>query len=165
MPLEHGCHRDIIRKCWPARRENIPVQNLEGVRWSIVRKLDEIAMCDTSITIAWDQFAFPQVDQECWREEALCYRPGKTLDVRTCMPGFRLMLQDDKGQYPHSGHALIFEGSMLVYDPQQDIAQWVPICGTSATLTMPELRVAYDLNNTHGTIAFQRVRAGEPTTP
>ena len=126
---------------------NIPVQNLEGVRKSIVRKLDEIAMCDTSIMISWDQFAFPQADQECWREEALCYRPGKTLDVRTRMPGFRLMLQNDKGQYPHSGHALIFEGSMLVYDPQWDITQWVPIRGTSATLTMPELHAAYDLNN------------------
>ena len=123
------------------------MQNLEGVRQSIVRKLDEITTHDTSIVIAWDQFAFPQVDQECWREEALSYSPGKMLDIGTRMPGFRLMLQDDKGQYPHSGCALIFEGSMLVYDPQRDIAQWVPICGTSATLTMPELHVAYDLNN------------------
>ena len=66
----------------------------------------------------WDQFVFPQTDQEYWREEALCYCPGKTLDVGTCMPGFRLILQDDKGEYPHSGRTLIFEGSMLVYDPQ-----------------------------------------------
>ena len=123
------------------------MQNLEGVRQSIVRKLDEIAMHGTSIMIMWDQFAFPQVDQECWREEALCYHPGKMLDIRTHMLGFRLMLQDDKGQYPHSSRILIFEGSMLVYDPQRDITQWVPICGTSATLTMPELRVVYDLNN------------------
>ena len=34
------------------------------------------------------------------------------------MPGFKLMLQDDKGEYPYSGRTLIFEGSMLVYDPQ-----------------------------------------------
>ena len=57
------------------------------------------------------------------------------------------MLQDDKGQYPHSGCTLIFEGSMLIYDPQQDIAQWVPKWVTSATLTMPELCTANDLNN------------------
>ena len=87
------------------------------------------------------------MDQEYWREEALCYHPGKMLDVRTRMPGFRLMLQDDKGQYPHSGHAPIFEGYMLVYDPQRDIAQWVPIRGMSATLTMVELHTANDLNN------------------
>ena len=87
------------------------------------------------------------MDQEYWREEALYYCPGKMLDIRMCMPGFRLMLQDDKGQYPHSSHALIFEGSMLVYDPQWDIAQWVPIWGTSATLTTSELCTANDLNN------------------
>ena len=135
-----------IRKCWPAWRKNIPVQDLRGVRQGIVRKLDEIATHDTS-KIAWDQFAFPLTDQEGWGEEVLCYRPGKTLDVRTHMPGFRLMLQDDSEQYPHAGHTLIFEGSMLVYDPQWDIAHWVPIRGTSATLTMPELHAAYDLNN------------------
>ena len=69
------------------------------------------------------------------------------LDVRACMMGFRLMLQDDKGQYANLGCALIFEGSMLVYDPQCNIAQWVPVWGTSAALTMMELRGANDLNN------------------
>ena len=122
------------------------MQNLEGIRRDIVYKLDEVATRCTS-PIAWDPFAFPLTDDTCWREEALCYRPGKTLDVGARMPGFKLMLQDDKGEYPYSGRALIFEGSMLVYDPQRDIAQWVPVRGTSSTLTMPELRVANDINN------------------
>ena len=94
---------NIIRQCWPARHEDTLVQNLEGMRQGIVHKLDEVAMQCTS-NVAWDQFAFLQMDQEYWREEALCYHPGKTLDVGTRMPGFRLMLQDDKGQYPHSGY-------------------------------------------------------------
>ena len=126
---------NIIQQCWPARHEDTLVWNLEGMRQGIVSKLDEAAMWCTSNTV-WDQFAFPQMDQGYWREEALCYHPGKMLNVGTCMPGFRLMLQDDKGQNPHSGTTLIFEGSMLVYDPQRDIVQWVPIWGTSATLTM-----------------------------
>ena len=58
------------------------------------------------------------MDDTCWREEALCYHLGKTLDVGARMPGFKLTLQDDKGEYPYLGHTLIFEGSMLVYDPQ-----------------------------------------------
>ena len=137
---------NIIRQCWPARCESRPVQNLEGIRQSIINKLDKTATRVTS-TIMWDKFAFPQMDEEYWREEALCYCPGKMLDVGTCMPGFRLMLQEDRGQYPYSGCTLIFEGSMLVYDPQWDITQWVPIQGTSATLTMSELCTANDLNN------------------
>ena len=95
----------------------------------------------------WDKFAFPQIDQEFWREEALCYRPGKMLDVRAHMTGFRLMLQDDKGEYTNSGHAIIFEGSMLVHDPQCDIVQWVPVRGASAALMITELCVANDLSN------------------
>ena len=108
---------EIIHQCWPARRTETPMQNLDGIRWDIVYKLDEVATRCTS-PIAWDPFAFPLMDDMCWREEALCYRPGKTLDVRARMPGFKLMLQDDKGEYPYSGRTLIFEGSMLVYDPQ-----------------------------------------------
>ena len=110
VPLER------IRQCWPVRRTEIPMQSLEGIRQDIVRKLDEVATRCPS-PIAWDPFAFPLTDDTCWREEALCYRPGKTLDVGARMPGFKIMLQDDKGEYPHSGHDLIFEGSMLVYDP------------------------------------------------
>ena len=111
VPLER------IHQCWPAQRAETPMQNLDGIRRDIVRKLDKVATQCTS-PIAWDPFAFPLTDDTCWREEALCYHPGKTLDVGAHMPGFKLMLQDDKGEYPYSGHALIFEGSMLVYDPQ-----------------------------------------------
>ena len=135
---------NIIRQCWPVQRDNTSVQNLEGIRQGIVRKSDEVATrCMSSI--AWDKFAFLQTDQEFWKEEALCYHPRKMLNVRARMTGFRLMLQDDKGQYSNSGHALIFEGSMLVYDPQCNIVQWVPVRGASATPTMLELRVANDL--------------------
>ena len=150
---------DIIHQCWPAQCDEMPVQNLDGIRWNIILKLDEIATRCAS-PIPWDQFAFPQTDEECWREEALCYHP----DVRTCMPGFRLMLQDDKGEYPHSGRALIFEGSMLVYDPQRDIAQWVPIRGTSATLTMSELCAANDLNNMVP-LPHSKLPLARPTSP
>ena len=132
---------NIIWQCWPVQHENMLVQNLEGIRQGIVHKLDEAVMrCMSSI--AWDKFAFPQTDQEFWREEALCYHPRKMLNIGVCMTGFRLMLQDNKGQYPNSGCALIFEGSMLVYDPQRDIAQWVPVQAMSATLTMMELHMA-----------------------
>ena len=109
-----GRNPSVLACTW---RDEMPVQNLDGIRRDIIFKLDEVAMQCTS-PIAWDQFAFPQMDQECWREEALCYHPGKTLDVGMHMLGFRLMLQDDKGEYPHSGRTLIFKGSMLVYDPQ-----------------------------------------------
>ena len=75
------------------------------------------------------------------------------------MPGFKIMLQDDNGEYPHMGRALIFEGSMLVYDPQRDLAQWVPVRGMSGTLTMPELRACLRFEQ-YGTLASKRVTGG-----
>ena len=70
------------------------------------------------------------------------------------------MIQDDKGQYANSGHALIFEGSILVYDPQCDTAQWVPVQGMSAALMMTELRMSNDLGNmvpsTHSKVELVR---------
>ena len=69
----------------------------------------------------------------------LCYHPRKMLNVGMRMTGFRLMLEDDKGEYTNAGHTIIFEGSMLVYDPQRDMTQWLPVWGVSAALTMTEL--------------------------
>ena len=57
------------------------------------------------------------------------------------------MLQNDGGHYSRMAHTLKFEGSMFMYDPQRNIAQWVPVRGVSASLTMVELRSANDLNN------------------
>ena len=76
------------------------------------------------------------MDQKYWCEEVLCHYPGKVLDVSTCMLGFRVMLQNDDGQYSSTAHALKFEGSMFMYDPQRDIVLWVPMRGVSASLTI-----------------------------
>ena len=87
------------------------------------------------------------MDQKYWLEEVLCHYPGKVLDVGAHMPGFCLMLQNEDGHYASVAHMLKFKGSMFIYDPQRDIAQWVPVWGVSASLTMVELRSANDLNN------------------
>ena len=51
-----------------------------------------------------------------------------------------MMLQNDDGHYASVAHALKFEGSMFIYGPQRDIAQWVLVQGVSASLTLVELR-------------------------
>ena len=54
-----------------------------------------------------------------------------------------------KGHYGNATHILKYEGHMLIYDPQKDVSQWVPVRGVSASLTSSELRSANDLNNTN----------------
>ena len=88
------------------------------------------------------------MDQKYWREEVLCHHPRKVLDVSAhACQGFRVKLQNDNRCYSSVAHTLKFEGSMFMYDLQRDIAQWVPVRGVLASLTMVEFRSANDLNN------------------
>ena len=135
----------IIRQCWPTPREETPQQNLDGIWEVIVNKVDEVVTRNPS-SMAWDRFAFLPTKEKHWQEEVQLHYPGKTLNVGTCMPGFQLMLQNEEGYYGIATHALKFEGHMIIYDPQRDISQWVPVRGTSATLTMSEIRVANNMN-------------------
>ena len=136
----------IIWQCWPMPCDNTPVQNLEGKRENIVCRLDEVATQCLS-DIAWDKFAFPQTDQEFWCKEVLCYHPGKMLDVRAHKMGFRLMLQDNEGQYTNSAHALKIWSVNVCLLPAAWYHPMGTFVGACASLTMMELCTANDMNN------------------
>ena len=53
---------------------------------------------------------------------------------------------------------------MLVYDPQCDIAQWVPVWGASASLMMTELCMANDLSNMVP-LSYSKVEPVRPPSP
>ena len=116
------------------------------MRETIVRRLDEVVTCCPSITV-WDHFAFPQTEEKHWREEVLSHCLGKVVVVGACMPGIKLTMQNGEGQYGNAACTLKYEGHMLIYNPQKDISQWVPVRGVSALLTSLELRPANNLNN------------------
>ena len=136
----------VVRECWPSLQDNTPQQDLQGVCGTIVRRLDEVATCQLSLT-AWDSFTFPQVEEEHWKEECLSYYPGKVVNIGAHMPGIRLIVQNVEGQYSTSMCALMYEGHMLIYDLGRNSSEWVPMRGVSSSLTLVELRSANDLNN------------------
>ena len=136
----------IIRECWPLSQEETPQQDLNGIREVIVHRLDKVAT-HCWYTMAWDRFTYPQTKEKHWKEEVLLHYPRKVLDVRACMPGFKLMMQNEEGHYGNATNALKFKGHMFIYDPQKDISQWVLVQGVSASLMSSELRSANDLNN------------------
>ena len=53
---------------------------------------------------------------------------------------------------------------MLVYDPQKDVSQWVPVRGMSALLTLSELWLANDLNNMNP-YPYDRSGLAQPHSP
>ena len=59
----------MVRECWPSLQENTPQQDFQGVHGTIVRRLDKVATRQP-LVMAWDSFAFPQVEDEHWKKNA-----------------------------------------------------------------------------------------------
>ena len=79
-----------------------------------------------SITV-WSPFAFPPAEEEHWRQECLLYYLGRVVNVRACMPGIKLGMRKKEGQFGNCACALKFEGHMPIYDPHEDILEWIPM--------------------------------------
>ena len=54
---------------------------------------------------------------------------------------------DEEGTYLCAVWALVFEGSILVYNPTRDEAEWVTACGVTNDLSWAEERSAVALAN------------------
>ena len=54
-------------------------------------------------------------------------------------------MKDKDGQWVNQSHVLIYQGVMLAYDPAMDEVIWMPMYGTSSTLTPVERKSAYEL--------------------
>ena len=127
--------RSIFRK-----RERGPVANTF---------VDELAMQVPSLD-AWDQFvwlpavAMPRAPMEV---EQYSYHHGQAVDLRPIMPVMQFRVTDEAGTYLCAAWALVFEGSILAYNPTRDEAEWVPTCGLANDLTLAEEKSAVALVN------------------
>ena len=63
------------------------------------------------------------------------------------MPAAQFWVMDEGGAYLCIVRALVFEGSVLAYNPAKNKAEWVPVCGLTNDLTWAEERSAMALAN------------------
>ena len=112
----------ILRECWPPKHDIVPRQPMSEIWARITRCLDQVTTQSPS-NIAWDIFAWPDVNKDCWGEDCLPYSPGTTVDLSSQMLGIRLVLHNETGKYQGVAHVLRYEGHMLVYDPQTNGAR------------------------------------------
>ena len=75
------------------------------------------------------------------------YRHGNAVDLGPVMPVMQFRVTDKEGTYLCAAQALVFEGSILAYNPARDEAEWVPACGVSNDLSWVEERSAMALAN------------------
>ena len=104
----------------------------------------------TPMLNAWDQFVWPPmaaVPHSAMQAEQYGYRHGNAVDLGAVMPVAEFRVTDGEGAYHCVVHGLIFEGSVLAYDPARDEVEWVPTCGVANKLSWAEERMAIVLVN------------------
>ena len=74
-------------------------------------------------------------------------RRGNAVDLSPALPVTEFRVTDEEGTYLCMARALVFEGSILEYNPTRDEAEWIPACGVANDLSWVEERSAVVLVN------------------
>ena len=99
---------------------------------------------------AWDQFVWPPGMAMPWATmevEQYGYCHGHAIDLSPVMPATQFRVTDEEGTYLCVTWALVFEGSVLAYNPTRDKAEWVPTRSIANILSWAEERSAVALAN------------------
>ena len=75
------------------------------------------------------------------------YCCGHAIDLGPIMLATQFRVTNEVGTYLCVAWALVFEGSVLAYNPTRDEAEWVPTCGIANDLSWVEERSAVALVN------------------
>ena len=75
------------------------------------------------------------------------YCQGQAVDLSPIMPAAQFWVTEEGGAYLCTARALVFEGSILMYNPTLNEAEWVPACGIANDLSWAEERSAVALAN------------------
>ena len=99
---------------------------------------------------AWNQFVWlPDAAMPCatMEVEQYGYHHGHTIDLGPIMPARQFRVTDEEGSYLCVVWALVFEESVLAYNPTRDEAEWVPTHGVTNDFSWVEERSAVALAN------------------
>ena len=99
---------------------------------------------------AWDQFIWTPAAAMPWAPtevEQYGYHHSQAVDLGPIMPVTQFRVTDEAGTYLCVAWALVFEGSVLAYNPTRDKAEWVPTRSLTNDLSWVEEKSAMALAN------------------
>ena len=79
--------------------------------------------------------------------EQYSYHHGNAIDLGPVMPVMQFKVTDEEGTYLCAAWALVFEGSILAYNPARDEVEWVPAHSIVNDLSWAEEKSAVALVN------------------
>ena len=115
----------------------------------VITFLDDMAMRVPTLD-ALDQFVWLQSAAMPWATmevEQYGYHHGHAIDLSLVMSAMQFRVTDEEGTYLCVAWALVFEGSVLAYNPARDEVEWVPAHGITKDLSWAEERSAVALAN------------------
>ena len=137
-----------IKLCWEptpwvmyCKRENSPTAH-------VITFLD--AFLDYFPLDAWDQLVWPPavaVPMALTEAELYGYCHGQAVDLGPMMLAAQFWVAEEGGAYLCLVRGLVFERSVLVYNPTINEAEWIPVHGLTNDLTWAEERSAMAMVN------------------
>ena len=138
-----------IKLCWEPPPWALYCQRENGPTTHIITLLDELAVRVPSLD-AWDQLVWLPMVAVPWvltEAELYGYCCGQAVDLSPMMPAAQFQVTDEGEAYLCIVRALVFEGSVLAYNPATNEAEWVPVHGLTNDLTWAKERSAMALGN------------------
>ena len=132
-----------IKLCWEPTPRAIYRKREDGPIAHVITFLDELAVQVPSLALA----ALVAISQALTETELYGYCHGQVVDLGPMMPVAQFWVTDEGGTYLCIVRALVFEGSVLAYNPSKNEAEWVPVYGLANALTWAEERSTVALAN------------------
>ena len=136
-----------VKLCWEPAPSALYHQRDNGPTTHIISYLDQLAVHVPTLE-AWDQMVWPtMVAILCALTEAKLYGycQGQAMELGPIMPVAQFHITEKGGTYLYTMRALVFEGSILMYNPTLNEAEWVPVHSLTNDLSWAEERSAVAL--------------------
>ena len=138
-----------IKLYWEPTPRAIFCKREEGPVAHVITFLDELVVWAPSLD-TWDQFVWPPAAAIPWaltEAELYGYCCGQVVDLGPVMPVAQFRVTNEAGTYLCMVRTLVFEGSILAYNPAKNEVEWVPACGLTNDLTWAKERSDVALAN------------------
>ena len=135
--------------CWELPLRGVFRRRERGAVSHAITFMDDMAVHIPSLDV-WDQFVWlpgAAMPQATTQVEQYSYPCSHAIDLSPVMPATQFRVTDKAGTYLCAAWALVFEGSVLAYNPARDKSEWVPTHGIANDLSWTEEKSAVALAN------------------
>ena len=135
--------------CWEIPPRGVFRRRERGTVAHAITFVDDVTVRVPSLN-AWDQFVWSPGVAMPWTTmevEQYGYHCGQAIDLSPIMPVTQFRVTDEVGTYLCAARALVFEGSILAYNPARDKVEWVPTRSLTNDLSWVEEKSAMALAN------------------